>query len=227
MNVNQNGYVFVYICNDGYGRYFVKYRALCKTKEEAVNAISEWHTYGSLRYDTIKINNHFNQVLNVLYGLEEGVAPGEVKTTNCGSGTIRIYPALSDNLKDHERLVNEQRKREKEEKDRIREEKEQETLADFFKQRKGWYSVSIEITALTFGTCHRVHKTFSGDIVASCKMSAYRKAVEQMEEFCTEHSLIYESTASWKNADIEFLGMKTDYGYSVEAWEEAKKKGEI
>ena len=81
------------------------------------------------------------------------------------------------------------------------------------------------MTALNLNM-RRVYKTFSGYTIAESKMDAYLKAANhECQDLCAEKGLIFESCGEWNSGttEVQFLGMKTDYGYSVEAWEEYMK----
>ena len=145
---------------------------------------------------------------------------------------IDFYPALADTLEEHERIYRERCDTEKQERIARAEAIKQQMLQEWNEPKRGWYSVCVEVTALTVN-CNRRWLTFRGHIIADSKMDAYNQAISPDKNgapsMCAERGLTYEGCSAWNNNNTEvlFLGMKTDYGYSVDAWEEAKKNGEI
>lgn len=219
----KNNFVIVYCGQKG----------MAATPEDARRIIESFHTYNNQSAPTLAISNYAEAKIQDIFSHVKGTIL-EFRTTNCGCKSIRFYPALADTLEEHDRIYQEQCEAEKRERIAKAEAREQQMLQEWYLPRKGWYSVSVEVAA------HRINDnmarrwlTFSGHIIANSKMNAYNKVLDPSQngpqDMCCERGLIYEGCSAWNssNTEVLFLGMKTDYGYSVDAWEEAKKKGEI
>lgn len=149
----------------------------------------------------------------------------DLRTTGCGCWGIDVYRAEAPTLEEHNAIVNARREAEKAERIRIAKERTAKALEEFKVIRKGWYYVELEMTTMNING-RRVHKTFSGHTIAESKMDAYLKAANhECQDICAENGLIFEDCGEWNSSttEVQFLGMKTDYGYSVEAWEEYMK----
>lgn len=166
------------------------------------------------------------------------IAPLEIATTNCGNTRIYGYKPLADTVEEHDRIVKERDEAAAKVQQEKREAAVQKRLGELYEQRKGWYRVQLDIKLMVFnnhGNDYIADTTFEGDIIATCGADAYNKAVKHLcdgpEEVITYHGNI-SSLQSWSDMtsygyEFLFLGVKTDEGYSVEKWEEAKANGEI
>ena len=218
----KNNFVIVYCGQKG----------MAATPEGAKRIIETFHGYGRPNNPTLIVNNVSWILLNEWY--KSPAVQHSLRTTNCGAKGIDFYPALADTLEEHERIYQERCEAEKRERLAKAEALKQQMLHEWNEPRRGWYSVSVEVSAHRIdGNMARRWLTFSGHIIANSKMDAYNKALDPSqngpEDMCCERGLIYEGCSAWNssNTEVLFLGIKTDYGYSVDAWEEAKKKGEI
>lgn len=87
-------------------------------------------------------------------------------------------------------------------------------------QRRGWYSVSIDVEYQEW-TGHINETTFTGEVIADSMLDAYNKAknddtgIRAVLPEGTEFTRI----ARIDKTDIDFLGMMNDEGYSIEEWE--------
>ena len=219
----KNNFVIVYCGQKG----------MAATPEEAKRIIETFHGYGRHSNPTLIVNAQTSAKIDLIY-TDNNAQCRDLRTTNCGAKGIDFYPALADTLEEHERIYQERCEAEKRERLAKAEALKQQMLHEWNEPRRGWYSVSVEVSAHRIdGNMARRWLTFSGHIIANSKMDAYNKALDPSQngpqDMCCERGLIYEGCSAWNSSDTEvlFLGMKTDYGYSVDAWEEAKKKGEI
>lgn len=219
----KNNFVIVYCGQKG----------MAATPEEAKRVIETFHGYGRPSNPTLIVNAQTEAKINSIYA-DANAQRRDLRTTNCGAKGIDFYPALADTLDEHERIYRERCKIEKRDRLAKAEALKQKMLQEWNEQRRGWYSVSVEGTALRpDGCCSRCWLTFSGHIIADSKMDAYNKFLDPSKngpaDMCRERGLSFENCSAWNSTRTEvlFLGMKTDYGYSVDAWEEAKKNGAI
>ena len=162
----------------------------------------------------------------------------EIATTGCGNTRIYGYKPLADTVEEHDRIVKERDEAAAKVQQEKREAAVQKRLGELYEQRKGWYRVQLDIKLMVFnnhGNDYIADTTFEGDIIATCGADAYNKAVKHLcdgpEEVITYHGNI-SALQSWSDMtsygyEFLFLGVKTDDGYSVEKWEEAKANGEI
>lgn len=197
-----------------------KQQALCHSAQEAEEAINSFMG----RWGMLEVNPTTAKNLNVLFAGEEFGEPYSLpwlKTTNCSDQFIKLYPALSDTLEGHLQAYAEKCAKEKAERLRLAEQAKRERMLDWSKCRKGWYHVQTEITALSMMSDKRVIRIFSGDVLADSKAGAFGQALEQMNDYCSSNGLVFEIMSEWDSSEtsVEFLGMKTDEGYSVEEWE--------
>lgn len=134
-----------------------------------------------------------------------------LKVTNCGNTYIGVYPAKADTLEEHNAIL----QAEKAEKERIeaekRQQREQQRLAEMYRQSEGWYIVTLEALVSKIRGNDGV-KCYSFKVLASSKMSAYEKAVDLvMKEGVNDRNVafIYE-VFGYQRAYIEYVGIWTD-----------------
>lgn len=170
--------------------------------------------------ENLQCNPTTERYFRSLFAGEE-VSSG-IRTTNCGKYDILCHSALAPTMEEHQQLYLAKCEAEKQERIRKAEEAQQKRLAEWHEQRKGWYHVEVDIQAMTMHHSNVRYLMFSGDIIANSKMDAYNQLNQRDDliNYCASRSLIYMSHDDWTRATVHFLGMKTDYGYSVEAWEE-------
>lgn len=212
--INGNGIVVAYL----------QQSAIAHTAEQAREAIEQMHSVhgGNIM---LQVNAGTWKSLQTIFAGEElPYGAGELRTTNCGKYGIRFYAAMSPDIDEHNRMYREQCEREKAERLAKAEQIKQKMLAEFNEQKKGWYRVKVELTALRpDGGMRRVYRELSGYTIAESKMDAYAKmANKECQDACAEKGLIFEHCSSWNSGDteVDFVGMKTDEGFSIEAWEE-------
>lgn len=214
-------------------KYIIEYcgqTAMVSSVEESINAIQSFHNYGGKNNPLLVVNHNTLASLTELF--DKGSVRGSkfpwLRTTNCGNKDIRFFEPLGDTIEEHEANYRAKCEAEKAERIRIAEEAKQRLLAEYNEVRRGWYRVEVSISALLVSNGRRVVRDFVGKVVADSKMDAYNKAIAQMDDYCAERGYIFESAEKWNSSlnDIEFLGMKTDEGYSLAAWEEFSKTDE-
>ncbi len=218
-------------------KYIIEYcgqTAMVSNVEESINAIQSFHSYGRKNNPFIQVNSYVLSALSELF--ERGEFNGQrfplLRTTGCGCKDICFHEPLGDTLVEHE--ANYRAKCEAEKAKRIRraEEAKQRLLAEYSEVRRGWYYVEVEVEAHDFDSCRPKYLTSSGYGIADSKMDAYKKFVgnvETLRDQCIRHNASFFSCSEWNscNTQVDFLGMKTDEGYSIDAWEEARKNGKI
>ena len=231
------------------GNTYVPYKAIAHTADEAIAVINTWNTYGkpdSLAANPewlhIKVNATTEQKIRTLFRDGLGSYPSgqprtceTMRTTGCGCWDISFYLALADTLEEHDRIYNEQREAAKRERMRQAEAAKQRRLAELYKQKRGWYHVELDLRLSVFnerGNDYRTDMTFSGNVIADSGMDAYDKAVKDIKNDTFTHRGNMAILESWADPEshgysFQFLGVKTDDGYSVEKWEEWHKNGEI
>ena len=229
------------------GNTYVPYKAIAHTADEAIAAINTWQTYGGRRdyASPIMVNATTEQKIRTLFRDGLGSYPSgqprtceTMRTTGCGCWDISFYLALADTIEEHERIYNEIRERNKQERMRQAEAAKQRRLAELNEQKRGWYHVELDLKLYVFanrGNDYFADTTFTGNIIADSGADAYDKAVAHIQgapsEVVNYHGNV-SSLHGWADMtssgySFTFLGVKTDEGYSIEKWEEWKKNGEI
>lgn len=227
------------------GNTYVPYKAIAHTADEAIAVINTWKTYGrETTGDNLVVNERTAEKIRALFRDGLGSYPSgqprtceTMRTTGCGAWDISFYPALADTLEEHERIYSEQREAAKAERMRQAEAYRQKRLAELNEQRRGWYHVELNLRLMVFaqrGNDYFADTTFEGDIIADSGMDAYQKAVKHVQDNPGEltHRGNMATLHAWGEPDssdfsFQFLGVKTDDGYSVEKWQEWRDKGEI
>lgn len=226
------------------GNTYVPYKAIAHTADEAIAVINTWQTYGGRRdyASPIMVNATTEKKIRTLFRDGLGSYPSgqprtceTMRTTGCGCWDISFYLALADTLEEHERIYNEIRERNKQERMRQEEAAKQRRLAELNEQKRGWYHVELELRLSVFnnhGNDYRTDMTFSRNVIADSGIDAYDKAVKSIHNEGFTHRGNIAMLESWAEStsngyEFLFLGVKTDDGYSVEKWEEWKAKGEI
>lgn len=217
------------------------YKAVVHTADEAIATINTWHTYGH-HDEFIVVNDVAEKKIRELFtngfveqygGVKSNAAT--LRTTGCGCWDIVIRPALADTLEEHNRIYNEQREAAKAMRMAQAAAVKELRLKELNEQKRGWYHVELELRLSVFndhGNDYRTDKTFSGNVIANSGMDAYDKAVKEVKNEGFTHRGNIAMLESWAEPtshgyEFLFLGVKTDDGYSVEKWEEAKANGEI
>lgn len=227
---------------------YVPYKAIAHTPEEAIAAINTWTTYGRKNsvkdWERIKVNAQSEKKIHEIF--ERGYNPeqveypsvlcGSLRTTGCGAWDICFYPAFADTLDEHQRIYNERREIAKKERIRLAEAARQRRWAELKEYKRGWYHVSMEIRLYVFtdrGNDLRPSMEYSCNVIADSGIDAYSKTLKYLKDHPEELKhhrgwAVLESVCDPTSGDYDFtfLGMKTDEGYSVEAWEEWHKNGE-
>lgn len=227
------------------GNTYVPYKAIAHTADEAIAVINTWKTYGrKTTGDNLVVNERTAEKIRALFRDGLGSYPSgqpctceTMRTMGCGAWDISFYPALADTLEEHERIYSEQREAAKAERMRQAEAYRQKRLAELNEQRRGWYHVELNLRLMVFaqrGNDYFADTTFEGDIIADSGMDAYQKAVKHVQDNPGEltHRGNMATLHAWGEPDssdfsFQFLGVKTDDGYSVEKWQEWRDKGEI
>lgn len=177
---------------------------------------------------------------------EKGIKPehqgqrvcyGDFRTTGCGCWSISFYPALADTLEEHERIYKEKREAAKQERMKAIEEARKRRLVELNEQKRGWYHVSLELRLYVFanrGNDWMEDADYSCNLIADSGMDAYDKVVKYVKDHPQELTVRGNITALQSYCgptdggfECNFLGVKTDEGYSIDLWEEWKAKGEI
>lgn len=244
---------FIYYSGtDRFGNTHMPYKAVAKTADEAIAVINTWKTYGKNSTEPFeqitvnaqtekKIREYFASGLNVTW---DGYKTDHlsVRTTGCGCWDIIIRPALADTLEEHERIYNEQREAARKERMRQAEAAKQKRLTELNEQKRGWYHVSLDLRLSVYaqhGNDYFEDATFEGNMLAASGADAYDKTVkyvkahpEELETARMKRRGDCGVLQSWSDMtshdfDFQFLGVKTDDGYSIDKWNEWREKGEI
>ena len=227
------------------GHTYVPYKAIAHTAEEAIAIINTWKSYGKQKSSehivvnevtAEKIRTLFRDGLCTYYdGKPRTWMP--LRTTGCGAWSISFYPALAETIEEHNRIQKERDDAEAEERKKRHEYYVQKRLGELYEKRCGWYHVSLEIRLYVYasrGNDYCRDTDYNCDLVADSGMDAYNKVVKWVREHPEE--LVVNGNAAAlqscceptdKGFEFEFLGVKTDEGYSVEKWNEWKRNGEI
>lgn len=228
------------------GNTYTPYKAIAKTADEALAVINTWQSYGGKRdyASPIMVNATTEQKIRDLFRDGFDTYPSGqprtyvgLRTTGCGAWEIGFHPALADTLEEHERIYNERREAAKAERKRLAEAAIQGRLAELNEQRKGWYHAELTIRAMVFaqkGNDYMTDLTFSGNVIADSGADAYNKALDHVQRHPEEltHRGNMATLHAWPDMtshdySFTFLGVKTDEGFSIDKWNEWKKKGEI
>lgn len=217
-------------------------KCLCSHPEEAIRFINE------LQYRGVNLicNNNCSVRIKALFEgdivyypsgyinyikYNKETIPGfsELATTGCSTTRIKFYPALADTLEEHEMLYRNKLEEEKQKRLKDNEQRINKRIIELNEQRKGWYAVSLTFdrSIYSHGDFKYVDSDFSGKIIAESGMDAYIKTVDHLKKSIDilpgSQYPVAHSSRFW----FEFLGVKTDDGYSVDVWNEWKSKGQI
>ena len=218
---------------------FFNHKALCTTPEEAIDFINglpgiecNRNTESFIRalYETDVPNAQDANIINKMVTVQrDGLthyiyAKGNtVRTTGCGRSSISIHPALADTLEENERIYQQQRM-DRQERERARHEAYVQAQIDALnEQRRGWYEVEITYQQAYFHPGDGIRwrwKTFLGELIADSGQDAYDKTIEHLSNNVANLPDSRYPDKLSNDFSFTFLGMKTDDGFSVEAWEE-------
>lgn len=237
-----------YSGTDRYGNTHMPYKAVVNTADEAIAVINTWKTYGKKdstnEWEQITVNAQTERKIREYFanGVDktwEGYKLDylSVRTTGCGCWDVIIRPALADTLEEHERIYKEKREAAKQERMKAIEEARKRRLVELNEQKRGWYHVSLELRLYVFanrGNDWMEDADYSCNLIADSGMDAYDKVVKYVKDHPQELTVRGNITALQSYCgptdggfECNFLGVKTDEGYSIDLWEEWKAKGEI
>jgi hypothetical protein len=182
-----NSFCITYGGRASNGRFYTPYRAIVNTPEEAIAVINSWHSYSNKKLDSIVVNEHVEKSIRELFTNGFGTLPNgqprtvvRFQTTGCCAWEISFYPALADNIDEHQRIYNERREAAK----REREKRYQEALC---KRRYGWYEVELEVCVFSD---KRTTETWSGFFHAESAIDAYNQAARYIDKRLNEEGVI-------------------------------------
>ena len=233
---NNQAFCVTYGGTDRYGNRHTPYKAIAHSANEAIAVINTWHSYGRSS-GNIEVNERSAEKIREIFREKNVTGVRQLRTTGCGCWDISFYPAMADTIEEHTRIYNEHREAAKKERLRKAEEARQRRLAELNVHRQGWYHTELDVRVMVFnnrGNDYFTDLTFSGKVIADSGMDAYDKAMKHVQDHPEE--LVHRGNIASLHCVAEpfesgfsytFLGMKTDEGYSVEKWEEAKVNGEI
>ena len=216
---------------------FYSKKVILDSVEEAENWINNLHDHDNENERNIVVNDNMHcHLANIFADENEGM---KMQTTGCSLDSfIFCFPALADTVEEHERLwfareaerkAQEQTKHEK--KQTEFEKRQAERKAAFAVREKelkampkGWYEVTVSYLYSSHVTLrmHKETKSFEG--VAENGWEAYHKVLDQLKK---KYNGFLHDWDDILEADISFLGMRTDEGFSVKTWSKAKAKGII
>lgn len=134
------------------------------------------------------------------------------RTTGCGKWECHIFRTATS-FDDYKTARDEAAKQKAHEHN-------QKRLEELHQPRKGWYRVTLELTGDGVFNC----KDFTGEVIAMNGADAYNKAVAECRNLAPEYE---PADIMGSGYSFEFLGVKTDNGFSVEKWYEWKENGTI
>lgn len=143
--------------------------------------------------------------------------PFYFKTTNCGCWDILLTTTNCDSFDEYKQQRDEAAKQKAQA-------REQKRLAELYEPRKGWYGVNLELSGDGITTHPNSCKDFTGKVIADNGAEAYKKAVSECQAMAPGYSPAGMLSSGYS---FEFLGVKTDDGYSVELWQQWKNEGTI
>lgn len=210
-------------------KYYNK-KAILNSVEEAETWINNLHNHDNEDERNLVVNDSTHRhLVTIFLGEDEGM---KMQTTGCSPDNfIYCFPALADTVEEHEKLWFAREAERKVQEQIERAKKQAERKAAFAVREKelkampkGWYEVVISYLYTSNMTMRLRKNTVSFEGIADNGWDAYHKALGQLEQkyngFLHEYDTILE-------ADIAFLGLKTDNGYSIDAWAKAKAEGAI
>ena len=232
-----HGLLVVYRNGPGcYGHYKgAKYEAVVHELNEAISAIETWHTYCNPNYSTIIVNENAKaKLIKCIELAKRGELKREsMKSTNCGSNAIEVYPAMADTLGADRIIRAVEIHKKRMERIRIANEEREQRMTEMYQVRRGWYSVMMTFSCYYWsnrrGEMLWGQKEFSGKVIANSQLDAYNKACHDIEVNSDPFKCQgpeFPDPTNQSMFDAYFLGMKTDEGYSLEAWEEFSKTDE-
>lgn len=210
-------------------KYYNK-KAILNSVEEAETWINELHDHDNEAERSIIVNDPTHRhLVNIFSKEDEGM---KMQTTGCSPDSpIYCFPALADTVEEHEKLwfAREAERKAQEQEEREKKQAERKTAFAIREKElkampKGWYEVVISYLYTSNMTMcmHKNTEAFEG--IANNGWEAYHKVLDQLKQkyngFLHEYDTILE-------ADIAFLGIRTDNGYSIDAWAKAKAEGAI
>ena len=139
------------------------------------------------------------------------------KTTGCGSWEILLTTTDCNTFDEYKQQRDEAAKQKAHD-------HEQKRLAELYEPRKGWYRVNLELSGDGITTHPHSCKDFTGEVIADNGATAYNKAVSECQRMAPGY---FPADMLSGGYSFEFLGVKTDDGYSVELWQQWKDEGTI
>lgn len=204
---------------DKQGNMCVPYKAIVSSFDEAVNTIETWHTYGKNVRPTLIANDYCKQKLTEVFAGRIEL-PISISITNCGCYVVTIEKGLADNVAQHEELADQERLYQAQIAAKKRETEKYFKFKVYNKVAKGWYFVSIPLTLHDY-ECRTSYKTFTTYVLANSKIDAINKTTPEAEKYALNNGgFTLAKPISWEECDVYFVGMKTDDGFSLDAWKE-------
>lgn len=210
-------------------KYYNK-KAILNSVEEAETWINNLHNHGNEDERNLVVNDSTHRhLVNIFSKEDEGM---KMQTTGCSpDSVIYCYPALADSTEEHERIwfTREAERKAQEQEEREKKQAERKTAFAIREKElkampKGWYEVVISYFYTSNMTMRLRKKTESFEGFADNGWEAYHKVLDQLEQ---KHNGFLHEYDTILDADIAFLGLKTDNGYSIDAWAKAKAEGAI
>lgn len=249
------GFVVVYGGTDRNNYRHTPYKLLARSPQDVIDAMQSWHSYGRADEQPIKPNEYFIHAMNAIFSIDDGswqdrklymfddairrvingheVDMTNLKTRGCGAWGISFYVAMAPTLEEHEAAYKAKCEAERQERIRIAKEEREQRMTEMYQVRRGWYSVMMTFSCYYWsnrrGEMLWGQKEFSGKVIANSQMDAYNKACHDIEVNSDPSECQgpeFPDPTNQSMFDAYFLGMKTDEGYSLAAWEEFSKTDE-
>lgn len=208
-------YLAIYFGFQNWSHKYVEKGVIFETIEQLENWMATTPTYCNPGRPFLQLNQTSRE--KVENWLAQPDKPLYFKTTNCGCWDILLTTTNCATFDEYKQQRDEAAKQKANE-------REQKRLAELYEPRKGWYSVTLELSGDGITTHPNSCKDFTGKVIADNGAEAYKKAVSE----CQAMAPGYFPTDMLSNGySFEFLGVKTDDGYSVELWQQWKNEGTI
>ncbi len=205
----------IYYGYQNWSRWNIEKGFVFSTIEELEQWLNSLTTYCNIGYPQLELNDKSRE--KVEEWLKNNEKPLFFKTTGCGAWQIKLQKTDCNTFGEY-----------KQQRDyasaKKAKEREQKRLGELFKQKKGWYRVNLELTGDGVITSRFSCKDFTGEVIAVSGAEAYEKAIKECE---VEAPGYFAADMMGRGYSFEFLGVKTDDGYSVALWKEWKANGTI
>ena len=208
-------YLAIYSGYQNWSRRNVEKGIVFKTIEQLEAWMSTTTTYCNTGWPCLQLNPASRE--KVENWMAQPDKPLYFKTTGCGSWEILLTRTDCNTF--------DQYRPQRDEADtHPTHDREPKRLAELYQPRKGWYRVTLELSGNGITTSPHACKDFSGEVIADNGADAYNKAVSECQTMAPDY---FPADMLSIGYSFEFLGVKTDNGYSVKKGNDWKSEGAI